>query len=508
MEATARAVDDCGTYTLEDNSTTDVVGTINNTGTILFAQVNNNGVLRFDGPVTLTGGGTVTMTKAGSGSSIMNQAGSGSLVNVNNLIQGVGEIGNDGLQLTNEAAGVINATGSTLTIDVGGAFLNQGLVENTGAGVMQINASVENAGQIFPDGTNLSISQTGGYTQDASGALDIVVGNSGVSSHYGTNNGSTIAGAVNIIFAPGFVPAAGNSWNIYSADAINGTFTQINAPSLGGTLIWQITYTDTATLSIVSTTTSPQTLTVTDQGMGSGTVTDDLNQISCTEIAGVTQPNSVCSSSYYFNSVVNLTATPSGSSVFSGWGGACSGTGACQVTMSQAQAVTATFTPTPTSITLNFTASATPQTQEAIFDCPSNTNPCTDPNAHALALTVQGVNAPFSVTVMAESVPTSQADGICENGNNVTDDFDCRFVTFFGGPQVTAGQEVPLCDPYSNGNCVHYLVFSGTPGTEPDPNSYVGPSKLDGHLEQRILHAAITVFDDAAALRRPGLSSV
>jgi phospholipase C len=42
---------------------------------------------------------------------------------------------------------------------------------------------------------------------------------------------------------------------------------------------------------------------------------------------------------------VTLTATPSQGSTFAGWGGACSGTGACKITMSSNTSVTATFTP-------------------------------------------------------------------------------------------------------------------------------------------------------------------
>ena len=42
--------------------------------------------------------------------------------------------------------------------------------------------------------------------------------------------------------------------------------------------------------------------------------------------------------------VVTLTATPASDSQFSGWSGACSGTGACSVTMDAAKSVTATFT--------------------------------------------------------------------------------------------------------------------------------------------------------------------
>ena len=40
---------------------------------------------------------------------------------------------------------------------------------------------------------------------------------------------------------------------------------------------------------------------------------------------------------------------------------------------------------------------------------------------------------------------------------------------------ITGGTIVPYCYPYANGNCVHYEVNNGTPGGEPDPNSYLGP---------------------------------
>jgi uncharacterized delta-60 repeat protein len=82
---------------------------------------------------------------------------------------------------------------------------------------------------------------------------------------------------------------------------------------------------------------APQTLTVATAGAGTGTIASTLpdSAINC----GVT-----CSSSYAANTVVTLTATPSAGSVFTGWyGGGCSGTGTCTVTMSAAQFVSAGF---------------------------------------------------------------------------------------------------------------------------------------------------------------------
>ncbi len=54
--------------------------------------------------MTLTGGGTVTLSKGSSGTPILNNTNAGALTNVNNTIQGAGQIGNNGLILTNQAA--------------------------------------------------------------------------------------------------------------------------------------------------------------------------------------------------------------------------------------------------------------------------------------------------------------------------------------------------------------------------------------------------------------------
>jgi uncharacterized repeat protein (TIGR02543 family) len=51
-----------------------------------------------------------------------------------------------------------------------------------------------------------------------------------------------------------------------------------------------------------------------------------------------------CTEGYALNTVVGLTASPAAGATFAGWTGACTGTAACSVTMSQARSVTATFT--------------------------------------------------------------------------------------------------------------------------------------------------------------------
>jgi hypothetical protein len=79
---------------------------------------------------------------------------------------------------------------------------------------------------------------------------------------------------------------------------------------------------------------APVPLSVSDSGTGTGTVTSSPAGINC---------GTDCLQSFAAGTQVTLTATPANDSTFTGWGGACSGTGTCTVTMSQAQNVTAGF---------------------------------------------------------------------------------------------------------------------------------------------------------------------
>ena len=75
-------------------------------------------------------------------------------------------------------------------------------------------------------------------------------------------------------------------------------------------------------------------LTVTLSGTGNGSVTSNPAGINCP---------GTCSASFPSGSSVVLTANAASGSTFSGWSGACTGTGSCSVTMRAAQSVTATF---------------------------------------------------------------------------------------------------------------------------------------------------------------------
>jgi hypothetical protein len=92
-----------------------------------------------------------------------------------------------------------------------------------------------------------------------------------------------------------------------------------------------------------TTTAAQQTLTVnlSFTGLANGSVvsTSPANAISCP---------STCATDFNPGQSVTLLATPDSASVFTGWSGACSGTGSCTVTVNQATFVTANFTPAPT----------------------------------------------------------------------------------------------------------------------------------------------------------------
>jgi len=76
-------------------------------------------------------------------------------------------------------------------------------------------------------------------------------------------------------------------------------------------------------------------LTVSKSGSGTGTVTSTPAGINC---------GSTCSANYSNGSLVTLSAGADANAAFTGWAGACTGTGPCTVTMDAAKNVTAFFT--------------------------------------------------------------------------------------------------------------------------------------------------------------------
>jgi hypothetical protein len=102
-------------------------------------------------------------------------------------------------------------------------------------------------------------------------------------------------------------------------------------------------------------------LRVAKSGSGSGTITG----------AGPINCGTQCDASYVTGVTVRLVAVASSGSTFTGWSGACEGTGTCAVTMSAPQTVTATF-----AVPQTVDRYAGPSGTGSPNDCTSYSSPC------------------------------------------------------------------------------------------------------------------------------------
>jgi VCBS repeat-containing protein len=124
-------------------------GTINNTGTIELLSTGDETDLQIiQQGITLTGAGHVLLSDNAE-NVIVGTSADVTLTNVDNNIDGSGDLGGGQLTLINDSHGVIAATSAfnQLTIDTGaGSFTNHGIVLSNGAGGLEIK------GGIFSDG--------------------------------------------------------------------------------------------------------------------------------------------------------------------------------------------------------------------------------------------------------------------------------------------------------------------------------------------------------------------
>ncbi len=152
---------------------------------------------------------------------------------------------------------------------------------------------------------------------------------------------------------------------------------------------------------------STLTLSVSKSGTGSGTVTSSPSGISC---------GSTCSSSFTNGSSVTLTATAASGSTFSGWSGACSGTGSCTVTMSSDKSVTATFTTSTSSSTYywaNWSCGSSSQCASVMGGTSGSTGPmCTQNDCNSWK-SIYFAGASCLTTATYTKVTGPMANGVC-----------------------------------------------------------------------------------------------
>jgi hypothetical protein len=167
-----------------------------------------------------------------------------------------------------------------------------------------------------------------------------------------------------------------------------------------------------------------QTLAVTKDGTGTGSVGADGGGLDC---------GGTCSASYDQGSKVTLTATPDAKTRFAGWsGGGCSGTGTCTVTLDAATSVKATFNAGATVSVENVGyGSGTVTSSPPGIDCPRTCS----------ALFDKGSKVVLTSTPDAGSaVAYNAVDGGCDEGFLATT--TCTF-TVGGDRHDSAGWYIP-----------------------------------------------------------------
>ena len=187
--ATLNSLTLSGSFIADNNSTTTLVGTLTNTGSITINSTGSFTDLTISGNLTLSGGGTVTLSNAD------RVRGSGILTNVDNTIQGEtsnsGSLGTNEIGIINQAGGSIlaNVSGKALSVDPnsdglvnqgtmdainggilllsgngGGTFTNAGTIKSSG-GALQVTGAVTSSGTVDVGSDTLSITGSGSYTQ-------------------------------------------------------------------------------------------------------------------------------------------------------------------------------------------------------------------------------------------------------------------------------------------------------------------------------------------------------
>ena len=234
-----------GEVIVANNEQLNITGTITNTGTINLQSAGNGTVLEVtSASLTLNGGGQILLSD-NNNNYIYAAAGTDILNNVNNTIEGSGNLGDAQLTLINGLAGTISATGtgSALVINTAGvAVSNSGLIEsvNTGGLLLQ-NTSIVNGtlglieaagGNVYLQsatisGGTLSSTGTGSFIDQTNATLD--------GSVTTVTNDTTVTIANNEVLT--VLGTITNVGTISLASGGNGTDLEIGSNSVVGTTV-------------------------------------------------------------------------------------------------------------------------------------------------------------------------------------------------------------------------------------------------------------------------------
>jgi Tol biopolymer transport system component len=259
-----------------------------------------------------------------------------------------------------------NTTPTTVTLTVTKAGTGSGTVRSTPAGI----SCGSDCTEAYTSGTSVTLTARAGTGSTFSGwsgactgsgacvvsmaetrSVTAIFNSAGTSTFTltvakaGTGSGTVTSSPVGINCgtdcSEGY--ASGTSVALTAAPGTGSTFSAWSGACTGsGACVVSMTQTRSVTATFTTTGGSTFTLTVTKAGTGSGTVRSTPAGISC---------GSDCTEAYTSGTSVTLTARAGTGSTFSGWSGACTGSGACVVSMAETRSVTAIFNSAGTSVT-------------------------------------------------------------------------------------------------------------------------------------------------------------
>jgi len=200
----------------------------------------------------------------------------------------------------------------------------------------------------------------------------------------------TMEGEVDVLSAAGVANSSRTDsyrWGDYSSIAVDSsddcTFWYTTQYQTSGPPVWS---TRIASFNFPACT-QTSTLSVSEGGVGQGTVTSTDGKINCTNGSGT------CGATYANGTAVTLNANATTGSTFSGWSGACSGGNPCQVTMNANQTATATFNALNFTLTVSEAGQGTVTSTDGKINCTNGTGTCSVAYASGTPVTLNSTAA-------------------------------------------------------------------------------------------------------------------
>lgn len=184
----------------------------------------------------------------------------GSVVTVQGTVTNSGDISIDNTSVLNAHSGFTQTAGSTvvdglLSAAGTGVSIQGGSLSGTGT----INGNVANGGVLTPGDAPGTLTINGNYTQLSTGTLmeEIASFDPGIFSNLQISGLATLDGTLDIDLLDGFMPTAGESFEIMEFGSLDGEFSGIDGANIGDGLQFEIFY-DPHDIRLVAAQTTPE----------------------------------------------------------------------------------------------------------------------------------------------------------------------------------------------------------------------------------------------------------